>query len=64
MSGVGPEFEDGIEQYWDMVVRASEQDDKERVRSYGWMTGKFPGKAEKDDWADQAKELMNNRNNQ
>jgi len=28
------------------------------------MTGKSAGKAEKDDWAGQAKELMNKSNNQ
>ncbi|MDC1196366.1 molybdopterin oxidoreductase, partial [Crocinitomicaceae bacterium] len=62
LSGVGPAFETALN---DAGIWTFEQISKMTKSEYDMMdalTGKFPGKAEKEDWASQAKELMNANN--
>jgi predicted flap endonuclease-1-like 5' DNA nuclease/Ni/Fe-hydrogenase subunit HybB-like protein len=62
LSGVGPAFETALN---DAGIWTFEQISKMTKAEYDIMdalTGKFPGKAEKEDWASQAKELMNANN--
>ena len=59
LSGVGPAFETALNS---IGIWSFEQVSKMTKAEYDLMdslTGKFPGKAEKEDWAAQAKELMN-----
>ena len=59
LSGVGPAFESALNA---AGIFTFEQISKMTKNEYDLMdsiTGKFPGKAEKEDWASQAKELMN-----
>jgi molybdopterin-containing oxidoreductase family membrane subunit len=64
ISGVGPVLETALNE---IGIYSYEQISKMTKREYDIMdglTGKSAGKAEKDDWAGQAKELMNKSNNQ
>ena len=64
ISGVGPVFETALN---DLGIYSYEQISKMTTREYeilDGITGKFPGRAEREDWAGQAKELMNKSNNQ
>lgn len=64
ISGVGPVLETALN---DIGIYSYEQISKMTKREYDimdGMTGKSAGKAEKDDWSGQAKELMNKSNNQ
>lgn len=64
ISGVGPVFETALN---DIGIYSYEQISKMTTREYeilDGITGKFPGRAEREDWAGQAKELMNKSNNQ
>ena len=62
LSGVGPAFEKALNA---IGIWSFEQISKMSKQEYDMMdglTGKFPGKAEREDWAAQAKELMNANN--
>ena len=62
LSGVGPAFETALNT---AGIWSYEQISKMTKVEYDLMdglTGKFPGKAEKEDWASQAQELMNANN--
>jgi len=62
LSGVGPAFETALN---NAGIWSYAQISKMTKTEYDMMdalTGKFPGKAEKEDWAAQAKELMNANN--
>jgi predicted flap endonuclease-1-like 5' DNA nuclease len=64
ITGVGPVLETALNE---IGIYTYEQISKMTKREYDIMdemTGKSAGKAEKDDWAGQAKELMNKSNNQ
>ena len=64
LSGVGPALEKTLNNagIWsfDQVSKMT----KKEYEIVDGLIGKFPGKAEKDDWAGQARELMNKTNNQ
>ena len=62
ISGVGPKFEETLN---GIGVWSYEQVSKMTKKEYDLLdslTGKFPGRAERDDWAGQAKKLMNTNN--
>ena len=61
--GVGPKFEGILNE---LGIYSFEQVSKMTQAEYNLLdsiTKKFPGRAERDDWAAQAKVLMNNKNN-
>ena len=60
ISGVGPVMEQKLHQ---LGIFTFEQVSKMTKREYDLLdsiTGSFPGRAERDDWAGQAKKLINN----
>jgi molybdopterin-containing oxidoreductase family membrane subunit len=64
ISGVGPVLEGKLN---DMGIFTYDQVSKMTKEEYDLLdqlTGSFPGRAERDDWAKQATELMNQKNDQ
>ncbi len=62
ISGVGPKFEETLNEIGIWSYGQVSKMTKKEYDLLDSITGKFPGRAERDDWAGQAKELMNSKN--
>ena len=62
ISGVGPVLEGKLNEIGIFTYEQVSKMTKEEYDVLDELTGSFPGRAERDDWAGQAKELMNKSN--
>ena len=60
ISGVGPKLEETLNEIGIYTFEQVSKMTKEEYDLLDSITGSFPGRAERDDWAAQARELMNN----
>ncbi len=64
ISGVGPKLEETLNSIGIYTFEQVSKMTKEEYDLLDSLTKAFPGRAERDDWAGQAKKLMNDNNNQ